>query len=726
MTYELLIQKDGAWLQVDLGDDTPYMVFQVNNLNDLKDINASYSQSLSIPKSPRNCELFDYLNMFEAESQVPYGVYQCVLYCDGAQLIPDGYKLVVISTDPEYFKCQIVSHASGLFTTLGTLSMEDLDLPTIPYTIDEIQASVNGLRDYVFAIDLAYKRNEHTFLYGFRDGTTEALRRQYEYGLTMVNAFWPYFNLLKLITKIFEAQGYSINTPITEQDGYKDAYISLADMKPGETSFDPLKVRAAYVFATSQITDTPLYMFGDGNPVSTYGQLDTTSLYDPEDYSLKTKGKCFTATDNCTIKITINCTSPATSFRVLFRIRKYGIVVDPTTPATLESTVQEWEDRESQDVTLDKNTLLSNWPNGWISDEINLYPGEKVYIEANLLECSIPVTTMNLTLFVDYPEDSNKTPAGGIIYPGQNFEFKTQLEVVKLFTQLHGLTVIVDSDTNTVNLYPTRTIIDNALSGNFMDWTDKLVEEGAKVEYTLDGYAQYNTIQYSKNDDIEAEDSGVIEVNNKNITFTKDMISLAVKASEDRETLAPVIGQSLLPQAYIKKPAYTADSATYIVYIAYDDEGQEVWPQTSIAVGATLHNYIPQWEYSAPGTYIAEIVDIATRGTGVARWPRIGMLPYNNLPPASALKNLQNAKGAQYIPVQHFIDTYYKDLQDHILYNVRRVTEYFNLSPEDIHNIDLFKPVYLEKYGQYFYIQNIENYNAGKLTKVNLVAIKLD
>lgn len=727
MTYELLIQKGGEWLQVDLGDDTPYLVIQVNNLNDLKDVNASYSQALALPKSPRNCELFDYLNIFEANSQVPYGVYECVLYCDGAQLVPDGYKLVVLSTETNYFRTQIVSNVAGLFSTIGTLSMDDLGLGIIPYTMDEIQASVNGLRDYVFAMDLSHNRAEHTWLYGFRDGSTEASRRLQEYGLTMVNSFWPYYNLRKLVEKIFAAQGYTMNTPITSGANYKEAHISLADMAPGPTSFDPLNITNTYAFTTSAITDTPLYMLGPGTPSSTYGQLDTTSLFDPNVVTQKTRGKCFTASDACTIKVVLNCLSAASDYRVQFRIRKYGFVVDPTTPAFIETTAQEWENREPQEVTLDKATLTSNWPNGWESDEISMVAGEKIYIEANLLYCTSSVTTMNLTLSIQYPPDSNKTPAGGNIYPGQNFEFSNQLEAVKLFTNLHGLTVVVDSDTNVVNFYPPSTIVDKAKAGQAVDWTEKLVEEGTQVEYTLEGYAQNNIIRYADNDTVGAEDSGILRVNNQNIDFEKESINLTVKASEDRETMPPVLGQSLLRQYLIKKPIYTVEKWDIIVYRAADDLGTPIWPQTSVAVGATLENYLPQWKYQAPGTYIAEMVDVTTQGgTATTRWPRIGMLPYNNLPPPSALRNLSNAKVAQYIPVSHYLDNYYADLEQYILYNVRRVSEYFRLDPEDIQALDPFTPVYLEKYGCFFYIQNVDNYNTGKLTKVNLLAIKLD
>jgi hypothetical protein len=56
---------------------------------------------------------------------------------------------------------------------------------------------------------------------------------------------------------------------------------------------------------------------------------------------------------------------------------------------------------------------------------------------------------------------------------------------------------------------------------------------------------------------------------------------------------------------------------------------------------------------------------------------------------------------------------------------VRVLTVYVYLTPADVAGLDLFTPVYIEKYGQSFYIRKIENYRANAVTKVSLVAINL-
>lgn len=39
----------------------------------------------------------------------------------------------------------------------------------------------------------------------------------------------------------------------------------------------------------------------------------------------------------------------------------------------------------------------------------------------------------------------------------------------------------------------------------------------------------------------------------------------------------------------------------------------------------------------------------------------------------------------------------------------------------DIQSLDLFNPVWLEEHGSWFYVSKINNFQAGKITKVDLI-----
>jgi uncharacterized protein YqkB len=45
------------------------------------------------------------------------------------------------------------------------------------------------------------------------------------------------------------------------------------------------------------------------------------------------------------------------------------------------------------------------------------------------------------------------------------------------------------------------------------------------------------------------------------------------------------------------------------------------------------------------------------------------------------------------------------------------------LSAQDVEEFNQFIPIYIEKYGQYFFVNKIKNFVAGKTTKVELIRI---
>ena len=76
-----------------------------------------------------------------------------------------------------------------------------------------------------------------------------------------------------------------------------------------------------------------------------------------------------------------------------------------------------------------------------------------------------------------------------------------------------------------------------------------------------------------------------------------------------------------------------------------------------------------------------------------------------------------------HITAQSLIDTYYVDLTTKMLVEAKRVEALFNLTEIDIEAFDPFIPIYISYYGAYFYVEKINNFQKGKLTKVNLIKL---
>jgi hypothetical protein len=72
---------------------------------------------------------------------------------------------------------------------------------------------------------------------------------------------------------------------------------------------------------------------------------------------------------------------------------------------------------------------------------------------------------------------------------------------------------------------------------------------------------------------------------------------------------------------------------------------------------------------------------------------------------------------------QVLVDNNYYHLANFMLKNMKIITEELLLNSADINKFDQLIPVYLEKYGSYFYVNKIINFVAGKPTKVELIKL---
>ena len=78
---------------------------------------------------------------------------------------------------------------------------------------------------------------------------------------------------------------------------------------------------------------------------------------------------------------------------------------------------------------------------------------------------------------------------------------------------------------------------------------------------------------------------------------------------------------------------------------------------------------------------------------------------------------------ARHVKAQSLIDTYYTKLVQ-MLTNAKMLTDVeLWLTDQDIEDLDQFTPVWIEKYGCFFYVNKVKNYISGKLTKCDLIKL---
>lgn len=703
MRHELIIEKtEGVndWVTLDVGENVPAIVFQINDLNDLKDRQASYSQSFALPLTPNNCRAFGFADEFDALSDAPYQIHRCAWYEDGIEIIGTDFRLELLSVS-DVFNCQIVNNIAGLFETLKSKTMDEMtSIPRLLWNHTTIKSTLESDgpdKLITFAPPLSVQREPGVYSYVQNDRAV------------LVAGVIPYFRLLPLVRAILGEVGYTLDTDVESVPGYEPDLISMSDFVPGVSSFDPLNRRASGPVLTigpGAQPSYPIYMLQ--SPISSqfnYNEVRVRTLRDANVETVTTTGFEYVAPGYMKMRANLMCLANITGdpqSRCRYRVQKFG---NPT-PGPVADTYE-------QEVIAEVDAAVSDRRNydTFVSDEIELAPGERLYLEIMLLEGRENIPYQG-NFSVTISPESNAVPAGGYIYPQKSTDFKNQLDVIKLFVQLYGLFVDVDTANKVVRAYNLNKVLNRAKTGDFADWSGKLDTNPGKssreVTFRVGSYEQENRILFGANSLNDEQKSASIYVRNDNLQAVKDLFTIGAESSFNRRHRSPIIFPDM--QDMDVDVRYTQDDAAGWSYLK-TDPAFIPWP-----VWLTT--------YRKSKTHVVRLVPMKSTGTGSILRFRFDMIP-----PAYTSVYAEVDEQYAFVPVsvdpQTFINTYYPILENNILNPARLVEDVFNLTPSDIMNLDLLRPVYVEEYGGFFYIQKIHNYQARKLTKVTLVALSV-
>jgi hypothetical protein len=272
--------------------------------------------------------------------------------------------------------------------------------------------------------------------------------------------------------------------------------------------------------------------------------------------------------------------------------------------------------------------------------------------------------------------------AGAKLVISERMGFGTQLDFMKVFAQAFGLTFIVDEEKKHVYAFTMDLLYENIEKDNVLDWSGKLDERGQTFDYTLDGYGQRNVVSFEDNGKDKLTDSGEFGLDNETLPKEKELVKIGVEAGEDIE---------LSHQGRVTMSA----------------EVPLVNPKTEKKKVAGVDEETGE--------------EIETEVTEV----RFEPASFNTIKPH--LLKSAGAKEAGYdvmvhVKAQELVDDCYVGLQ-RMLSGARKIEVDFELTPEDIEMYDPRIPIWIEKYGGYFYLNKIRNFELGKVTGCELVKL---
>jgi hypothetical protein len=634
--YKLLIEDlNGIWRIADLGDDKPAMNYQANNIAELKDRQANYSQALKLPPTKNNCLIFGMSDSFDVVSVIPYKKLNCRLFSNDSILAGPGSTLAIVKTN-DSFETQILGGNADFFDTLNK-PMSELDLGYVNY-------GEADLTNQSFATGEFYRYCLCTTVKGGANYVSPLERDAFPMVLVM-----PTFE------KIITQNGYSL-----EFDGVMHTYATtICSMIPHNQYMTEFNASCTmnYIFNLKNIPLNQTYYF----PVEIVSSgLASLSAFGT---SHTDRGCQYYARESGNITIKASLIVSSTN-----KCGNVGLLIKNVTQDTIttiynqqngpfthngNTTIEVNKDDEIQVMCFAHN----------LSDVYEVITG--YYESGDPIYLVFPDSDWNIDVFfsIEFIDIEYKlVPINGKLYLAENIGFDTQFDFVKAVAQLFGFTFLVDNDTKIVRAYTMKKLYDNKV--NAKDWSAKLHDVESSTEYAIAGYAQNNFIRFEDNASDNILDKGNFEVNNETLDVWKDLFTIKFEAGLDNLTSDGIVANIPIQERKT------------------DENGSSTYE----FIGGKPH------------------IVIIKNTTPVRQPPR---------PPKYV---------ATHAKAQDFVNLYYFHLKQ-MLTNARWKEEIFNLTDEDIEEFDQFVPVYIQKYGAYFYVNKIKNFVSGELTKCELVKL---
>jgi hypothetical protein len=248
---------------------------------------------------------------------------------------------------------------------------------------------------------------------------------------------------------------------------------------------------------------------------------------------------------------------------------------------------------------------------------------------------------------------------GTRMYIAPNIVWSTAEDFFKTFIRLFGFMVEVDEVNKVVKLNTLSEVYDNRYLA--IDWSDKLdISQTIEEVYKPDGpYAKKNILSFTKNEKTGKTDEAYATINNKTLSDVKTMC-----------------GDEL-----------SVESA---------DPHSVTWLKNTEGLAT-------EWEDM-------EFPQFFHYGRRSA--PFSSDFSHYSVQPVTAFECLE---------WYDYLFGIYSD--EYIFKDYLKITAYFNLNEEDIANFKQRIPVFIRKFGAFFYVNKIKNYIAGKTTQVELIRL---
>lgn len=483
--YELRIKdSQGQWQLADLGDYLPAMVYQANNIAELRYKYANYSMKISLPKTPNNCRIFDHVNEFDVVTDVPFKKLDCRLYAEGVNIAGSRAYIKILKINKN-FDVQIIGSDPQVFELLNKWYFRK---------DKAIQDSGFTLPDMGF-----YTRTEETpkssyIAEGVGFGALASILGKTDLRDDFKQAYAvPYVKFTTLLKKTLGEEGFGIGI-VHDIPGIENIATLPTDIKMSENSLRP------YLGTAEQ----------DG--MSNAGYIRWSIINNAMGY--------MTIEEEYRINLYY---SAQFNGSVVFKANDDGSPFSGGTLSVKNLTTGE-----------DKSMSFSSGGTANVLIEFSEKDRLEIRVENNT---NPPLARVRLRMS-DLKSDTGNVPINGEVSIIENMGFLAISDYITTMMQTLGLLFHYDEHENTIYLGTVDNLYKNRSKA--LNWSKKL-HHGDKEErsFTFRDYARANTISFQEDKNAEVTDAIKFYISNSNLTETKELFKIDFEAGKN----APVVAQ---------------------------------------------------------------------------------------------------------------------------------------------------------------------------------------
>ena len=483
--YELIINNE----RILLSEKQKITITkQVNNLGELKDRQATYTNKFKVRKTSRVLKMFDGLGITGNRSRVPYVINNCKLIVNGIELLSNGNCYITKGTK-DFFDLTIYDGNIYFFQQMGNKKLSELDFTDLNHQLtptNYVDSFVNS-EGYIYAVSDNGKINT--------DFTTDKIEINYQLASVYVSTIFK---------KIFEGTDFLYE--FIDFDDRKFNKLALTPKRGYNADFDVVNNPFDYTYtipstnSNSQLNSAQTSFFTPLNLINNNAVLNNNIMTVLENGQYRIRADVF-------------CTTYEDFDTVVFLGRR--LVIKKNNIVLIEG------------VTVTNSNML-------LDVIIPAVAGDsfQVFIEVILPSAFYP------RIRVAYDGDSFRinTDSTSVI----DLQFSsfigdlTQKAFFKAIMQHFGFIMQPKPNSKAYQFKRMQDILTDTDSA--YDWSDIFVEE-IKEDYQLKGYGQLNRMGYQyfgANSDKFAD--GFLTVDNLNLKTEKTLFTSPFNACDTSST----------------------------------------------------------------------------------------------------------------------------------------------------------------------------------------------